>query len=64
MLLGGPNMDKFEQVSSDYHQVSLAEGLVSGLRVPMSDVQGSLYSEVQCIMSNGHIASPQKQNDR
>ena len=69
MFLGCPQMNNFEQISSDHHQMSLAEGGVPGL---MSDVlEGArglgvpgltsrvgLYSEVQCIMGNGHMASP------
>ena len=61
-------MNKFEQVSTDSHQMSLAEDchwgvlcLMSGWGWggPMSNVQGAglklwtLYSEVQCIMGNG-----------
>ena len=46
-------MNKLKQVSSDHHQMSLAGG-------PRSDVQGqgegALYSEVQCIIGNGHMA--------
>ena len=45
-------MNKFEQVSSDGHQISLAGG-------SRFDVQWGmvLYSEVQCIMGNGHMGS-------
>ena len=46
-------MNKFEQVFSDGHQMSLAKG--------------SLCSEVQCIMGNGHMGSPfpvDRQTDR
>ena len=37
-----------------------ARGPMSDVRggCPMADVCGSLYSEVQCIMGNGHIGSP------
>ena len=71
---GGPQVKKFEQVSSLHHQMSIAWGSSSeqvwtGLQFlppditnrgcPMrSHVQrgpGSLYSEVQCIMGNGHM---------
>ena len=59
----GPQVNKFEQVSSDDHQMSLVEGW----RVPCLMLRGlgpegaramrgaSLYSEVQCIMGNGHM---------
>ena len=64
-------MNKFEQVSSDGHQMSLAEGSqVSwpGLGVPgfMSggaEPGGSLYNEVQYIMGNGNMGSPFGQTD-
>ena len=39
---GGPNVDKFKQVSSLDHQMSTAGGLQQGLR-------GLLYSEVPCL---------------
>ena len=56
-------VNKFEQVSSLGHQMSLpvAESLYS--EVPREEerearTQGiPLYSEVQCIMGNGHIDS-------
>ena len=38
-------MSNFEHVSSNGHQMSLAGGLGGG----------GLYSEVQCIMVNGHM---------
>ena len=44
-------MNKLEQVSSDGHRMSLAEG------------RGSLYSEVECIMGNGHMGPPPGQID-
>ena len=66
---GGPQVNKFEQVSSDGHQISLPGAL--GPRVGagglMYDVQGAgvglvlrgaLHSEVQYIMGNGHIWNP------
>ena len=60
---GGPQVNKFEQVSNDGHQVSLVEGVAGQRGGPMSNVQGTrtaatvrgLYSEVQCIMGNGHM---------
>ena len=55
--MGGPEVNKFEQVSSEGHQISLAG--------PLSDVRaggGGLYSEVQCIMGNGHMESPLPEN--
>ena len=67
-------MNKFEQVSSDGHQMSLAErgwgwrlpGLMSrGARarveVPWSG--GRLYSGVQCIMGNVHVGTAYGQTD-
>ena len=56
-------MNKFEQVSSDGHQMSLTAGQSQGWG-PMSYVQegrdraGGQYSEVQCIMGTGHIRTP------
>ena len=52
---GGSQMNKFEKVSSDDHQMSLA-GMAGG-RGPRSDVQGvgAQYSEVQYIMGNSDI---------
>ena len=45
-------VNKFEQVSSGGHQISLVGG--GGLVL-----EGSLYSEVQCFMGNGHMGHPQ-----
>ena len=65
---GGPQVNKLEQVSIDGHQMSLA---VVGLGVPCLMSGGGpgsgggrtgLYSEVQCIMDNGHIVTPCEQN--
>ena len=52
-------MNKFELVSSDDHQMSLPGG-VPGLIFGCGGRAGSkdLYSEGQCIMSNGHLGSP------
>ena len=49
-------MNKFEQVSSDEHQMSLTGARVESLR---SDAQGVeiLYSEVQFIMGNDHMGT-------
>ena len=76
---GGPQVNKFEQVSSDGYQMSLAKGAdrrrVSHVCCPgrglgpvgvsclMSRREegpglGGLYSEVQCIKSNGHMGTP------
>ena len=41
---GGHQMNKFEQVFIDGHQMLLGGG--------------TLYSEVQCIMGNGHMGTP------
>ena len=54
-------MNKFEQVSSLDHQLSLAVrvGLGVGDSCTMkSHVGGSLYGEVQCVMCNGHMGPP------
>ena len=53
---GGLQVNKFEQVSSDSHQMSLA-GSWGG---PWPG-EGALYSEVQCIMGNSPMA---RQTDR
>ena len=47
----GPHLNKFERMSSDGHQMSVARG------VPRSQVlgEGDRYSEVQCIMGNFHM---------
>ena len=45
----GPQVNKFEQVSSDGHQMSLVGTVRS--------------SEVQCIMGNGDMGSPSGQTD-
>ena len=68
VLWGGRQVNKFEQVSSNSHQMSLA-GDRAGVGGPMSDAHGAglgvgLYSEVQCIMGNGHMGtSMKKQTD-
>ena len=53
-------MNKFEQVSSDDHQMSLAgAGRFLSSEVPcLEERAGALYSKVQCIMGNGHMGSP------
>ena len=49
-------MNKFEQVSSDGHQISLAGRPELG-GVPCL-VSGGPYSEVQSTMINGHMGTP------
>ena len=49
-------MNRFEQVSSDGHQMSLAEGGSHVWKWGGPGWGGDLYSEVQCIMGNDHIA--------
>ena len=50
-------MNTFEQVSIDGHQMLLARG--------GPGVRGPLYSEVQCVMGNGHMVQPRcEQTDR
>ena len=59
----GPQVIKFEQVSSVDHQMSVVggQGWAGG---PRSDVWGegwgtcTMYSEVHGIMGNGHIGNP------
>ena len=47
----GPQVNKFEQVSSDDHQRSVAGGVGSCLL----SGGGVRYSDVQYIMGNGHM---------
>ena len=47
----GPHVNKFEQVSSNGHQMSLG---VRGSHI----WGGDLYSEVQIIIGNGHMGPP------
>ena len=69
--VGGSQMNKFEQVSSDGYKMSLAGGLGvrclmsrgPGLGGPMLDglmcrVGGGVHSEVKCIVGNGHRGPP------
>ena len=49
----GDEVNKFEQVSSDDHQMSLMGGCPRGRVGPRSG--GGLYSEVQYIVDNGHM---------
>ena len=65
---GGHQISKFKKVSNDDHQMSLADG-GQGLGVPCLMSWGglglrALYSQVQCIMGNGHMGTPCKQADR
>ena len=48
-------MNKFERLSSNGHQMSLAEAGDGPMSGGAGAGQGDLYSEVQCIMGNGHI---------
>ena len=52
---GSPQMNKFEQVSSDHHQLSLAGGRVVGVPGLMS---GGGESRVPGLMSGGRVGSP------
>ena len=57
-------MNKFEQVSSDGHQMS-RRGCPHVPCVEGVELGGALYIEVQCIMGNGHLGTPPpEQNDR
>ena len=66
-LGGWPVVNKFEQFSSDHHQMSLTG---NPCEVPIQrglgawGLGGSLVSEVQCTMGNGHMGFPCGQNDR
>ena len=56
-------MRKFEQISSLDHQMSLAGGLGPGSCTGWGQSWGpyrevGLYSEVKCIMGNGHMWIP------
>ena len=55
----GSQVNKFDQVSSDGHQMSLAGGggraRVGSL---MSDARGGVpVDEVQCVMDDGHMGT-------
>ena len=54
-LAGGPQVNKFEQVSSPDHQMTLAGGRGGGRGSCTVEARGSLYGEVKGIMRNGHI---------
>ena len=63
--LGGgcPEVNKFEQVFGDSHQMSLAEGVLrshiqGGPEVGRGRRGGVLYILVQCIIGNGHMGPP------
>ena len=67
-------MNKFQQVSSLGHQVSLPVGGVFPVRgdvaggavqkgIPVQGAGGFLYDEVQCIMGNGHMGPPHGQTN-
>ena len=57
---GGPQLNRFELVSSGDHLMSVAGGRGGPRGV------GFLYSEVQGIMGNGQMVTPpvDRQNDR
>ena len=72
LLWGDPQVNKFEDVSSVGHQMSVAWGRVRGPRSDgwdgggrslKSDVGGVLYSEVQGITGNGHMGTPYEQTE-
>ena len=58
-MVGGPEVNKFEQLSSLGHQMSLQEGATGSLY----GGRGSLYGEVQWIMGNGHMGPPFEQTN-
>ena len=53
----GPHMNKFEQVFSDHHQMSLAGAGAGGIPGLMS-MGEAVYSEVQYIIGNGPMGTP------
>ena len=56
--VGIGKVNKFKQVSSVYHQISVARGSARpGRRGSMSDIHGALYSDIQCIMGNGQMGT-------
>ena len=59
---GDLEVNKFEEVCSDLHQMSLADGVGLG-GVPRSHAKG-VRLEVQCIMGNGHMGTPCELTDR
>ena len=73
LLWGHPQVNKFEDVSSVGHQMSVAGGRVRGPRSDgwggggrslKSDVGGGvLYSEVQGITGNGHMGTLYEQTE-
>ena len=55
---GGPQVNKFDQVSSGGHQMSLAGGGRARVGSLMSDLmRGRGSCEVQCVMDNGHMGT-------
>ena len=52
-------MNMFQQVSSDFHQLSLT-GLMFGGGIQVKHPEGveTLYIEAKCIMGNGHMGTP------
>ena len=52
-------VNKFEQVSSGGHQISLVGGGGLVLEGSLYSEAGALYSQVQCFMGNGHMGHPQ-----
>ena len=57
----GPHVNKFEQVSSDGHQMSLVVARAGGVPCLMSGAEqrvGAVGSELQCIMVNSHMGTP------
>ena len=55
-LAGGSQVNKFKQVSGLDHKMSVAGGRTGGLNVPCPG--RAMYSEVQCIVGNGHMGPP------
>ena len=66
----GSSSEQVRAVSNPEHQMSVTRGrggpnvpcLGRGVRcVPMTHAQGTLYSEVQCIVGNGHCEKTNRQ---
>ena len=67
VMMGVPQVNKFEQLSSLDHRMSVAGwwGPVQRGGGAVPHIEGTLHSKVQCIMGIGHMAHPlNRQTDR